>query len=417
MVALSSLPVELSNIGSYDLVRRRAVPDIPLRQVALSEGLVLRLKNDRRKNYLPSEVRIYADMTQMKVWTKAQNFDRIGGGRRAAITEFSKSSRRNMLRALAQMRIVGQGQFVHLTFPGMVTIPGKTVVTKKFAKDCIASFRKRLARKLPTSGGIWRMELKKRKTGASTGRIAPHFHVMVFGVEWTDKDETFRQWVARVWNEIVAPSDESHRKAGTTVDQICNRRHAMAYASKYAAKDEDDDDGELWGRRWGTWGEVDRSPIMVFYCKSGAMTEIRRDVRKLIAARERAASIRAGRTGAVNRRKSYAKRLAKIPEGKGFSVLGVGELTRLDEQINGQSIAWKMIALPLLRDPEVTGGHNIRKKIFDGKVKLTIQYRYRTDTIRRVTKCLTVIHAKRKSGTRLKGLAGQGLPALKLLSR
>jgi len=305
-------------------------------EVLAVDGLVKRFKTDRSRRERTAIVTVYADMTKIRIPEFLNQQPPGRGGIKQAITEFSKSSRRNMLNAMAQMRNIGAGYFVHLTFPGMATIPAKFVVTQETAKSALAALRKRIARKLPAAGGIWRMELKKRLTGSSKGLIVPHFHVMIFGIVWDDPDETFRQWVARVWNEIIDPSDRKHRKAGTRVDEICNRRHAMAYASKYTAKTsgESEDKGQLWGRRWGTFGIVDRSPVLTIQCPSELLAHMRREIRKFLEARNKIAH----KFAWENRKKvalvpikpprnRFARRLSRLSLDDGFSILGLGDLS------------------------------------------------------------------------------------------
>lgn len=261
-----------------------------------------------------------------------------------------------MLNAMAQMRNVGTGYFVHLTFPGKIDFPARFVVTKQSAKSALAALRKRLAREMPLSGGIWRMELKRRKSGASEGLICPHFHVMIFGVDQYMTKKQFRTWIAKAWNEIVDPLDEDHFKSSTRTDLIVNRRHAMSYASKYSAKtgDDTDEDGKLWGRRWGTFGNVDRSPVIIINTTPEKLVGVRREIRKFLEGRNKAAwnfawnnKKTVGLVPVKPRRNRYAKRLSKLAIDDGFSILGLGDLSHENWKDPMQITAWKMIALPL----------------------------------------------------------------------
>lgn len=313
-------------------------------------GLVKRCKSDRIRISPLATVKIYADLTRVKISEMAGDIPAGRGGVRQPVTQFTPASRRNMLQAMSECRTIGKGEFVHLTFPGMATIPAKFVVTQESAKLALAAFRKRLVRRLPDVSGIWRLELKKRLTGASKGLIVPHFHVMLFNVNWVDKAETLREWVARNWNEIIDPSDLKHRQAGTTVDLIVNRRHAMAYASKYTAKSSSNEDIGLWGRRWGTFGKIERYPVMVFECPADKLLTMRRDLRKLLNSRAYQSWVRAwnnqktvGLVCVHPVKHSYSKKLARGSPDKGFSALGLGDLSGETWTNITQSTIWRMI--------------------------------------------------------------------------
>lgn len=315
-------------------------------------GLVKRFKSDRTRKSRTAVVSVFADMLQVKIPEFLNQQPPGRGGIKKPITDFSRSSRRNMLNAMAQMRNVGAGYFVHLTFPGMATIPAKFVVTQESAKSALAALRKRIARRFPDAGGIWRLEPKKRLTGASRGLVVPHFHVMIFNLNWTDKDQSFRDWIAQSWNEIIDPTDTDHRKAGTRVDDILSRRHAMAYASKYTAKtgDEYSDKNQRWGRRWGVFGNIDRTPVMVFECPAEKLIQMRRDIRKFLNARNKAAwkfawenHKKVALVPIKPARNRYARQLSRKTPDDGFSILGLGDLSSDKWENITKSTIWRMI--------------------------------------------------------------------------
>jgi len=109
-------------------------------------------------------------------------------------------------------------------------------------KAHLAAFRRRLERRYGRCLIFWRLELQARG--------APHFHLMVFHPGYIDW-----KWVAQAWNDIVAPGDEAHLKAGTEVRAVRSWRGVASYAAKYMTKTNDKDDGYVpqMGRLWGVW--------------------------------------------------------------------------------------------------------------------------------------------------------------------
>lgn len=63
-----------------------------------------------------------------------------------------------------------------------LTYPDQYLPEPKSWKRDMATFVKRLRREHSEACGFWKMELKVRQSGAYQGRIAPHFHLLVWGV-------------------------------------------------------------------------------------------------------------------------------------------------------------------------------------------------------------------------------------------
>jgi len=108
-------------------------------------------------------------------------------------------------------------------------------------KRHLDNFCRRLLRKWPQAAIIWRLEFQERG--------APHFHLLVFGVDYIPFN-----WVARAWYEVVGSGDDKHLRAGTRVEKIRSWRAAFAYASKYLAKE--DVTEQRTGRIWGVYGRA-----------------------------------------------------------------------------------------------------------------------------------------------------------------
>lgn len=171
---------------------------------------------------------------------------------RGCVREFSRKSRTRLQQFLCALPVdhVGRGMlFVTLTYPG--AYPGAWGVWKRQLDTWI----KRLRRRLPGCGGVWKLEPQKRG--------APHFHLLLVGVPFLA-----REWLSRSWYEVVGSGDKRHLAAGTNVELARSHRGVVAYASKYVAKQErlpvEWDAGV--GRWWGVFG---RRELAVTYERWG----------------------------------------------------------------------------------------------------------------------------------------------------
>lgn len=161
-----------------------------------------------------------------------------GGGRRGKVQSFSKSARRRLLRLLATVEKKSLPVFITLTYPGEYPHEWKTW------KRHLDTFCKRLVRRYPGCGLVWRIEPQKRG--------APHYHLLV----WNAGNVLhLRKWVADAWFSVVNSGDVRHAKAGTRTEAIRSSRGVMSYAAKYLGKLPDTPSLEDWqdgiGRWWG----------------------------------------------------------------------------------------------------------------------------------------------------------------------
>jgi len=159
---------------------------------------------------------------------------------RKSISEFSKDSARRMRRYLRECTSE-YTTMLTLTYPSGHGYDGVR------AKRDLATLVKRIKRNDRNHRDdfslFWFMEFQ--------GRGSIHFHC--FTNRFVDKD-----WLARNWYEICGTDDERHLRAGTRAEQIRSGRHGIsAYASKYAAKNEQKAPPEEFGwvgRFWGVCG-------------------------------------------------------------------------------------------------------------------------------------------------------------------
>jgi len=167
-----------------------------------------------------------------------------GGGPRGRIMGFSYKSRKRMLDFLNSVRDkhVGEALFVTLTYPDV--FPEDAA---KWHRD-IDVFLKRMRRCHPRSAAVWRLEWVPRRSGVNVGRLAPHFHLLLFHVPYLDL-----RWLAQSWYETVGSGDERHLGAGTQAQRVRSRRGVVYYAAKYMSKQAMSP--EFWtGRVWGVFG-------------------------------------------------------------------------------------------------------------------------------------------------------------------
>lgn len=236
---------------------------------------------------------------------------------RGVITRFSPKSRSRMMRRTGQVRNLSRPFFVTLTYPGKFTSDPRRV------KEHLANLRKRIKRRFSRAGMLWRLELKKRQTGASQGEIVPHYHLIIWGIRAWEKD--MHDYILRMWFEIVwgddcdlhhMPEPEQMTKEqhdfyehSVDVEQLNDFRHVLSYVAKYSAKIEDDDTSELWGRRWGLCLYVDASHSLKIGLTWGEHLQLRREIRKLLE----------------KRKSKYAWWLKSAYPSLGYSVLGLGD--------------------------------------------------------------------------------------------
>lgn len=184
-------------------------------------------------------VRIGGSLVQVKTGVGGGS----GGGIRGDVVGFSSASRRRLMRLIASLERDARPVFVTMTYPDVFPEG-----LDKWKRD-IDVFGKRLARQYPQAGFLWRIEFKERQSGESRGRVAPHFHLLVYGASYRD----LRGWVPGAWWAAVGSRHADHLRVGTRVEHIYSWGGIMRYVGKYIAK-EDDYPSEWQGRAWGVIG-------------------------------------------------------------------------------------------------------------------------------------------------------------------
>jgi hypothetical protein len=130
------------------------------------------------------------DEGRIEVWKGAGLIKAIKQGRHKIFTEgdsnqkkrgqihgFSRASRRRMMQFLAKVCLDGLlPLFGSTTYPDI--FPDEA---EKFKRD-IRALIERLKRRFALVGLLWRLEFKRRKTGVNAGKVAPHFHWLLWNV-------------------------------------------------------------------------------------------------------------------------------------------------------------------------------------------------------------------------------------------
>lgn len=185
----------------------------------------------------------YFDGASLLKCSEGKKFPRQAGGIRGQISKFSKASRRRLLYLQARVRKDCElPLFVSLTQPDKF-------VDNLTAKVQFDTFIKRMVRKFPELGIIWKFEPQKRGAG--------HFHFEMWGVSLDDAMMTIPQ----IWYEIAGQGDVNHFlfHKGRLGNQHCVQlaqswRGVWAYTAKYLGKTFEDANwvGKWTGRFWGT---------------------------------------------------------------------------------------------------------------------------------------------------------------------
>ncbi len=158
-----------------------------------------------------------------------------------------------------------------------LTYPDEKIPSPKESKAHIKEFFRRLKREYPYLGYIWRLEIKKRKSGIHKGEIAPHYHFFLWGVPYEDA----RKLIATIWFNVVSSGVDKHLLAGTRVETIKSENGIMGYAGKYLGKEDlEDYDADL-GNVWGKGGKIPFSAKVTYPMTERAFYILQRQLEEL----------------------------------------------------------------------------------------------------------------------------------------
>lgn len=285
------------------------------------ETAAARVHRDRIK------LHVHRDMIKIKCEAAIQKLQ-TDGGKRGNVAGFSNASRKRMIDLMCQQRHGAPKTFVSLTYADEalfeITEHGEVIRSTNHHdwKNHVEILRKRIERKFEDMRAIWRIELKQRKSGRFAGLIAPHYHLLVWGLSPQtvvdhdgENDVTFAEWMNQQWFDILETGLQKAFDHGTHISPVKSSRHAMFYVSKYVAKTEDEfnDQYEV-GRRWGRIGQFQTFTTQVITLTEDELIQFRRLLRSWLKSHGR----------------DYAKRLRGSRLEVGFSVYGIGDGFQLD---------------------------------------------------------------------------------------
>lgn len=145
-------------------------------------------------------------------------------GKREEIYYFSDGSRRRLMRLLATIDKDTLPLFVTLTYTD--TSYSTHYNNPERWKLDLRAFLARFHRQFPDGSLIWRLEVVDRKSGEHIGEYMPHFHFLVFGVEFN----RLSYFIPRAWHEVVKSGSDVIERTETA--RIYSRRGIFRYASK-----------------------------------------------------------------------------------------------------------------------------------------------------------------------------------------
>jgi hypothetical protein len=145
--------------------------------------------------------------------------------KRGKIKGFSRGSRGRLLKTVGRLRQDVLPVFVTLTYPD--DFP---VTPERWQRDLAALWR-RIKRQWPEAAAIWKKEFKRRKSGVNAGKVAPHYHMMLWAAQLVAQEEA--DWI-RHWKVELA---RNHMADGK--DLICNARFEAGMEVKIEDKGPD----------------------------------------------------------------------------------------------------------------------------------------------------------------------------------
>lgn len=235
------IPTSGLALSEYYKEHRALLSRADIEYMSMADGRTLNVTG--RYEFKPNEPKLIVRVGGSLAQVKSGLGGAVGGGARGVVTGFSSASRRRLMRLIASLERGERPIFVTMTYPDM--FPDQL---EKWKRD-VDVFGKRLARKYERAGFVWRIEFKERQSGGNKGRVAPHFHLLVYGVGYRD----LLAWVPGAWWGVVASGNDTHLRVGTRVERIHSWGGVMRYVGKYIAK-EDDYPDDWKGRAWGVVG-------------------------------------------------------------------------------------------------------------------------------------------------------------------
>jgi len=146
-----------------------------------------------------------------------------GGGPRGIVDGMSRDSRKRLFDWLNSI------DWDRCRVPLFFTCTyGQSWPTFRESKRHLAAFHRRLRRSYGNIGMLWRFELQERG--------APHFHMLLFGPEFIDKEEIQSMWAHVVGRRYWDRSGAALRFPFTRIEKLRSVHGVKWYVGKYIAK-------------------------------------------------------------------------------------------------------------------------------------------------------------------------------------
>lgn len=197
--------------------------------------------------------------------------------KRSKVREFSKASRKRLLRLFSKIDLSLVASPVFLTLTYHYGFKSDPLLCKKH----LNAFLQYLRDNFPSLSYIWRLELQKRG--------APHYHFMLFSLPGDSilSSPIFERDLRFAWHRIADPSSNAHLRFGFQLIQISSFRMAYSYVSKYCAKESSNELLPGFGRRWGFSRNLPISPLFNFELPSEMYYLVRRIARRFYKKRRK----------------------------------------------------------------------------------------------------------------------------------
>lgn len=185
--------------------------------------------------------------------------------KRGKITSFSKKSRKRLLDIIARLKEGSNALFCTLTY-------GQRWPSEAIAYTHLKAFVRRVNAKFPRAGVVWRKEYQKR------GAI--HFHLIIFNVNYIDKNAVARAWADIIGDDFCDNSGDGPRQPFTRIEKLQNKKKAMLYCAKYVAKVPgvgfNDQPYRNTGRMWGVFNRkcMDFATLVILPIKTLAAFDL-----------------------------------------------------------------------------------------------------------------------------------------------
>jgi hypothetical protein len=125
------------------------------------------------------------------------------------------------------------------------------------AKQDLDTFWKRIRRRFPGASAVWKMEPHTE----DENRGVPHFHLMVFGVQFIPV-----QWLSKIWHDVTGEEGYAHRKSCVDLEPFVNQDGKLqSYMAEYMEETYDkwpdaEEDGP-WAETGRWWGCLSRKQL------------------------------------------------------------------------------------------------------------------------------------------------------------